>query len=587
MAENVLQGIGVSQGIYVGPAFCGLKMPRNIPRHLIAPDGIDKEIANLRAAAQSVYDAFMLARQHLPDTLSAHEDLIDAYLVICNDPKLLGEAVRRIETRRMSAAWALQESLDFITATFDQIREPYIRDRIQDVRLVAHKIMKRLLGVEEHGDGERGRGALVGYDLTPADTFGVSVESLAALVTEQGGSTSHTGIVAKNLGIPAVVGVLGLEEAIVSGDTIIVDGFAGTVTVRPSPAQEAACFQKAEQFDVFQKSMAAVAAFPAETKDGYPIRVQANMDTFSAIETVKASGAEGTGLLRTEFAYMARTALPTEDELYANYRNFAQGLYPDRLTIRTLDMGSDKTLEGLPSLDEPNPAMGMRSIRYCLRHQQVFRQQLGAILRASAYGNTAIMFPMIGSLKELALARSFLEEARQELMSQGIPYDRNMPVGLMIELPAAVFIADLLAREVDFFSIGTNDLIQYTLGVDRGNRHVAHLFQPMHPAVIRSIKFVVDKAHEAGIKVSVCGKMAANPYCIPLLLGMQVDALSMAAQSVPLAKQLVRRVDIPGCRSLLDAALVARDTEGIRRLALDYAWRHFAEYVPFFPSVAE
>lgn len=580
MAEAILQGIAVSSGVAMGSCFYLNRRLARPDRFFISPGEVAAEVERVKRSIEAVSCSFKEARTKIPEHLPDHKEIIDSHLLICKDPKLLEEIERHISQEYMNAEWALEESVEIIAAIFRKIGADYIRERIQDVRLVAEKILRHLMGVEENL--REIEGIMLAYDIGPADILEVDTSELLAFVTEQGGSTAHTGIVARGLRIPAVVGVVGLENIVKPGQKLIVDGFSGKVLVEPNEAEIKEYCNKADNFSVFQELIGSNATLPAETKDGHIVKIMANIDQTSDSVDVKSNGGEGAGLVRTEFGFITRSSTPTQDELFFDYKRLVEELAPGNVTIRTFDVGSDKKFAGYDPLDEANPALGLRSIRYCLRHQHLFRRQLRAILRASAYGNVSIMFPLITSLKEYKLARSLLDEARQELDAEGVAFDPETPVGVMIEAPAAVMIADILADDVDFFSIGTNDLIQFTLAVDRGNRHVAHLFQPLHPAIIRSIKRVADMAHEKNISVSVCGEMAGDPYSIPLLLGMPVDALSASVRTLPLVKHIVRNSSMDQCRALLDEALRARDSYDIQNLMLEYTFNYYPHDVPFF-----
>ncbi|MDR0339195.1 MAG: phosphoenolpyruvate--protein phosphotransferase [Desulfovibrio sp.] len=584
MARAVLHGIAVSTGIAIGKGFFLNRGPVSVRHELVPLDNVEAEAARLSEALARVAADFEQARDQLPAELKGYIDLLNSHLLICTDPKLGDEAARHIREQRMNAEWALEESITVIVESFSRLPSPYIRDRIEDVRMVADRILQRMGGNAPPPATGKERGILLAYDLTPADAMGIVPSRVFSFAVEQGGKTSHTGILGRSLRIPAVVGVSGLGDEARSGDLIIVDGLRGQILVDPDEEELAEYTQLQAQFEEYEKSIRAHALLPAETEDGQRVAVLANIESAAEAKAMLASGGEGVGLVRTEFGYITRISLPTEEELYAEYAALAAALAPRKVTFRTLDLGGDKIFSGRKKLDEINPALGMRAIRYCLRHQDIFRTQLRAILRASAQGNVALMFPLISGLGELRLAKSILNEAKQELSADNIPFDADMPVGIMVELPAAVLVADALAKEVDFFSIGTNDLIQYSLGVDRGNRHVAYLNQPLHPAVVRSIKQVVDMAHKEGISVCVCGEMAADPYCLPILLGMPVDELSLAPQSIPAIKHFIRRSSGQSCASLLTHALSAPTVHSINNMARQSVYRRFPEDVTFFVS---
>jgi phosphotransferase system enzyme I (PtsI) len=425
------------------------------------------------------------------------------------------------------------------------------------------------------------------HDLTPADTLALEPSRIIALVTEMGGQTSHTGILARSMHIPCVVGCIDLEECVQDGDLVIVDGINGVIVVNPHETELAAYINRRQEFRLYEKRIRVNSAYPAETEDGVPVPVYGNVENGQETALLKALGGEGIGLFRTEFGYLSRRDLPTEEEQFEEYKAAVQAMSPHMVVMRTLDSGADKMIGQRRVLEEANPALGMRAIRYCLRHQDIFRRQLRAILRAGVYGNAAVMFPMISGLDELRQAKSILSEVRQELDNEGISYSRKVPVGTMIELPAAVMISRALAREVDFFSIGTNDLIQYSLGVDRCNKYVSYLFKPLHPAILRAIKYAVDMAHAEGITVCVCGEMAADPYCLPVLLGMGVDALSMTPQHIPFVKNLIRRSNVEEFRLLLRSIFSQGTPEDILRLVSQNVYARFKDELTFFASMTD
>ena len=584
MARAILHGIVVSTGIAVGKVFFLNRAPDSVRHELVPLETVHNEADRLQKAIDCVAAEFAEARSRLPQGLRLHADVLDTHLLICRDAKLGGEAVRRVREQRMNAEWALEESVARIADDFNRISSPYIRDRIEDVRLVADRILQCLAGsYGQPATGEE-RGILVAYDLTPADVIGLSAERIFSFAIEQGGKTSHTGILARSLRIPAVVGLSGLGKEVADGELIVVDGIKGQVVVGPDEAELADYLTLQAQYAQYETRIRNHALYPAETEDGQRVAVLANVEGVAESETVLASGAEGIGLVRTEFGYITRSVLPTEEELYLEYAALAEAMAPRKVIFRTLDAGGEKAFSGWNTLDEANPALGLRGIRYCLRHQDIFRSQLRAILRASAHGNVALMFPLISGLAELRVAKSILNEAKQELATDAVMFDPDVPVGIMVELPSAVMIADMLAKEVDFFSIGTNDLIQYSLGVDRGNRHVAYMHQPLHPAIVRAIKQVVDMAHRAGIAVGVCGEMAADPYCLPILLGMAVDEISLAPQSIPAIKHLIRHSSAHECHELLKHALSAPTVGFINNMVRQSVYSRFPEDVSFFVS---
>lgn len=584
MARAILHGIAVSTGIAIGKGFFLNRAPGTVRHELVPLAGVEAEAVRLQSAVGRVAADFTEAREQLSEGQRLHAEVLDTHLLICRDPKLGEEALRHIREQRMNAEWALEESVARIADDFSRIGSPYIRDRIEDVRLVADRVLQCLTGsVGTSATGDE-RGILLAYDLTPGDVIGLRPDRIFSFAIEQGGKTSHTGILARSLHIPAVVGLSGLCEEAAGGELLIVDGIAGKVVISPDEAELADYLALQGQYADYEQRIRTHSLLPAETEDGQRITVLANVEASVEAEGIIASGAEGIGLVRTEFGYITRSVLPTEEELYAEYAALVEAMAPRKVVFRTLDVGGEKLLVGRKPLHEANPAMGLRGIRYSLRYQDIFRTQLRAILRASASGNVALMFPLISGLAELRAAKSILSEARQELDADNVPFDEDMSVGIMVELPSAVMVADLLAKEVDFFSIGTNDLIQYSLGVDRTNRHVATMHQSLHTAIVRAIKRVVDMAHKAGIAVSVCGEMAADPYCLPILLGMPVDEISLAPQSIPAIKHLIRHSSAEECREILTQALSAPTVGFVNTIVREAVYNRFPEDVSFFVS---
>lgn len=584
MAKAILHGFPISSGLATGTSFFFNKRPGPVPHIFIPRSAITKEIQRFKEAVETVIQNITDVIASLPEGFGAHKDILDTHALICQDPNLYAETIRRIQERRMNAEWALQETLSTLATSFKKINTPYIKERLQDIHLVCGKIIQALQGARIFSPLPGDTPVLLAHDISPEETLDLSRNAVLAFVTEQGGPTSHSGIIARSLGIPAVVGVRGLEDEIKDGSFVIVDGFSGKIFVDPNPDEVESCKEKAARFQEFHQKLVCNASFPAETIDGYKVNVFANIDVSPEAKEVLEIGGEGIGLVRTEFAYIAHGAVPEEDELYRSYSHLAKLFSLHPVTFRTLDVGADKLLNVRRENDEENPALGLRAVRFCMRHQDIFRSQLRAVLRASAHGRLSLMFPMISGLEELRTVRSILNEAKQELDAEGISFDADIPIGIMLELPSAVFMAPELAREIDFFSIGTNDLIQYMMGADRGNPNVAYLHQPFNPAVLRAIKYVVDTAHETGIPVSICGEMAANAYCIPLLLGMPVDTLSVSTQSIPLVKHIVRHSQMHECRDLLATALASNSSRHIKNLVMELVYNRFSADVAFFPA---
>ncbi|MCJ2166142.1 MULTISPECIES: phosphoenolpyruvate--protein phosphotransferase [unclassified Pseudodesulfovibrio] len=588
MADTILTGIPVATGIAIGKAFfVNRNHMAHLPRHTVPAALVPEEIKQLHGAFKDVETELTAIRKLVPEELKSHSSLIDTHLMMLKDPKLSGAAEQYISSLGLNAAWALEKAVADQDAAFEAIKDQYIRERMQDVRVVADKVQTKLMGVKTDRTAISGRAIIMAHDLSPADTVELQVDRIMAFATVRGGKTSHTGIMARSLGIPALVGVDKLEDFIRDGDLVIIDGLTGKIVVNPTESELADYNERAAQFETYTRKIKRQCHLPAETFDGSRVQVQANIELVEEVAAVLDNGGEGIGLYRTEYAYLNRNTLPSEEELTEKYIDLAAIMSPRKVVFRTLDLGSDKFISTFGELNETNPAMGLRAIRFCLKNPQLFKTQLRAILRASAYGNVSLMFPMISGVKEIRQAKAWLAQAKAELRREGVAYDPDMPVGTMIELPAAVMIADFLAQEVDFFSIGTNDLIQYSIGVDRTNHHVSYLYQPLHPATLRAIKLVVDAAHQAGIEVSLCGEVASDPFCVPILLGMGIDSISMTPQAIPGIKRIIRQTNMHDCRLLLKDVLECRMVSRINHLVMNNIFKHFPEEVTFFSSLLE
>ena len=587
MARITLTGIPVSAGICVGRAvFVNRRYFHIIPRKNVPAHLVPVEVERLEDAFARMCRELEQARSKVPAELKEHASLIDTHLMISSDPKLLGAAMRMAQEGAITAEWALERAVDEIVRAFDAIDNPYIRERVNDVRLVAERIQALLMGHDKQDiRAIEDQVVLLAHDLSPADTVELDPGIILAMVTVTGGKTSHTGILARSLEIPALVGVDGIEENVADGDLVVVDGLKGQILVDPDEKEVARYNRLKTQFENYQAGILRTCGLPGETLDGFRVQVLANIELSEDVDHVLAYGGEGVGLYRTEYAFLNRQELPEEEELVEEYTSLARRMNPRKVVFRTLDVGGDKLPVFMGSMEEPNPALGLRAIRFCLRHQELFKRQLRAILRASAFGNASVMFPMISGLHEVRQARHLLWEARQELKREGLKFDPAMPLGIMVELPSAVMIADVLAREVDFFSIGTNDLIQYSLGIDRTNRNVSYLYQPLHPAVVRSIKQVVDSGHEAGIEVMVCGELASDPYYVPILMGMQVDGISITAHAIPGIKRIIRRATLDECKDLLRSVLGSDTVTKINRQVRKTIFDRFPEELVFYSSL--
>jgi phosphotransferase system enzyme I (PtsI) len=587
MASRTLFGIPVSAGVAIGRAYYLNKSHfSGTVRQTVDDADVPLEMERLTRAFEAALQELERILSLVPEDLKEHSAIIESHLMMLRDRKFRKRALDHISTAKVNAEWALERAVGDVQEIFAAIADEYLRQRMQDVRLVAERVLDKLVG---GGNGLKAithRAILLAHDLSPADTIELDVNKIMAFATAQGGKTSHAGILARSLQIPAVVGVEGLGDDLFEGSIIILDGFHGRIILEPDEDELARYTDLQLQFESYQATIMRSCHLPAETIDGYRVQVLANIELFEEVVAVNDNGGEGIGLYRSEYSYLSRDGMPSEEELTEIYMDMASLVAPKKLVIRTLDVGADKLMRSQAST-EANPALGLRAIRYCLKHRAVFRTQLRAILKASVLGNVSIMFPMISGLQELVEVKKFYREVQAEMHAEGICFREDMPMGIMVEVPSAVITADFLAREVDFFSIGTNDLIQYSLGIDRTNKDVSYLYQPLHPAIVRSIKWVVDSAHRAGIEVCLCGELASDPFCIPILMGMQVDSISLGPQAIPGIKRIVRQASMEECSALLKQVMASHSVARNNKLVREMIFRRFPEELMFYSSLLD
>ncbi|MBD3922022.1 phosphoenolpyruvate--protein phosphotransferase [Paenibacillus sp. PR3] len=578
--STTLQGTPASSGIAIGYA----KVLRtNIEPHVVSkiePAMAEAEAAKFDAAVSTAAEELDAIRTKLLEDGKAHEaEIFEAHAFLLEDEELVGAAREKITAELYDGVSAILETAKEVAEVLGAVDDPYLRERSADVLDVGRRVARLLSGEEAADAGQDAmagaggatgnRAILIAEDLTPSETAGLNASTVAGFATAVGGATSHSAIIARSGGFPAVVGIGESLRDIRNGQLVIVDGGAGLVLIEPDAAALAEYEARRSAEGGKQAEYEAFLDRPSMSADGVQVELVANIGSSADAKQAKLKGAEGIGLFRTEFLFMGRDTLPTEDEQYEAYRTVAEAFGADApIVIRTMDIGGDKELPLLELEKEDNPFLGYRAIRISLDRPELFKTQLRAILRASAHGNVKAMFPMIATLREWRMAKQLLEEAKQELSEAGIPFNPSMETGIMIEIPAAAMMADRLAREVDFFSIGTNDLVQYTMAADRMNPKLSSLSDPFHPAVLRLIDRVIAAAHAEGKWVGMCGEMAGNPLALPVLLGMGLDEFSMSAGSVTRARWLLARLDRERLQNLARAVLDVDDAADAKALVL-------------------
>jgi phosphoenolpyruvate-protein phosphotransferase (PTS system enzyme I) len=550
---KTFKGISASPGIYIGKIFLYLDEISQIPKYEIEPKDVEAELERFHSAADKAGNEIKTLQQQASDTMGSEESrLLDSHLLMLKDPEFVKRIEENLRSEQMNVEWVLYKTTKELVRMLESSQDTYLQERTIDIHDVAKRIHNHLLYRERISlvDIEENV-VLITHNLLPSDALTLNRSSVKAIAMDMGGRTSHTAILARSFEIPAVLGLSAITKYAHNGDEAIVDGNEGTVILKPDTETRTRYQKKMKEWQRREMQLLTLNELPAETKDGKHILLKGNIEVPDETESVIAHGADGIGLYRTEYLFLQPEGFPSEDVQFEEYSRVLHDMEgKGGVTLRTLDIGGDKVIPGLEGLDERNPILGWRAVRFCLSRKDLFKTQLRAMLRASVYGDLQIMFPMISGVEELDNVLEVLEEVKQELRKKSIAFKEELPIGIMIEVPSAALTADLLAKKVDFFSIGTNDLIQYTIAVDRGNEKIAYLYEPFHPGVLRLLKIVIESAHDASIPVGMCGEMAGYPLAAVLLLGLGLDIYSMSAFTIPEVKKIIRSVSMSEAEEL-------------------------------------
>lgn len=566
-----LRGIGVSPGIGMGEVSLSERVIFTSRREAIAADQVDDELKRLRRAIERTKGELVRIKTDIKEKMGEeHAFIFEAHLMILEDPSLLSSLEKVIREDKVKSEWALSRTNARYEQVFEAINDEYFKQRKSDISDVLAKIYRNLEMKKEKKEIPDRLKVLVAHELLPSEAASsLSRENVLAIALDMGGQTSHTAILARSLGIPAVVGLHNITLYVKNGDFIIVDGTDGEVIVNPPQVVRREFMSKREKYEKYRKDLQKTARLESKTLDGVPFVPMANIELPEEVNMARSYGAEGVGLFRSEFIYLQRTTLPTEEDHLAIYSRLAREAYPAPVYIRTIDIGGEKTLPQLKIEKEPNPALGLRAIRFSLRNRDMFRTQLRAILKASVKGNIRILIPMVTEIEEIFEVKMLLEEVKDDLRSRKERFDERIPLGTMIEVPAAAAMADHLLREVDYLSIGTNDLIQYCLAVDRSNEFVSYLYKPLHPAVLRLIRSVIQSAVKAGKEVTVCGEMAADPLSALVMFGFGLRTFSMNPISIPRIKKVLRSIELETVEKAVDEAMGLRSSQEIEECMIE------------------
>jgi phosphoenolpyruvate-protein phosphotransferase (PTS system enzyme I) len=579
MNKNLLlKGIVASQGIAIGKVFLVNQDHLELSHYNIATNKeIEKEINRFKKAIEESQSQLLRAKKDInKKKFKEAQYIIDTHILLLQDKVLMDNTIKIIKHEKIDAALALKKTIAGLRTHLAEINDEYMKERTSDIDYIEQRLLRNLAGIKRDIVAKiREKVIIVASDLSPADTANLNVNEVLGFTIDSGGRTSHTAIMARALKIPAVVGLKDITRRVKTGDTMILDGIHGVVIINPTADTLLKYNQKKAEYDEFEIGLLKHKDLPGETIDGFRVKLMANIEIMEELPSVLTYGAEGIGLYRTEFLYLNRKDLPSETEQFEIYKTVSQKIAPHPVTIRTLDIGGDKFMSHIDVAEEINPVMGLRAIRFCLKEVAIFKTQLRAIMRSSAFGKVKIMFPMISGIEEVRQIKIILSEVKKELQAEHKVFDPDIEIGIMVEVPSAASIADILAKEVNFFSIGTNDLIQYTLAIDRVNENVSYLYEPLHPAVLRLLRNIINAAHDNGIPVAMCGEMAGEPFYMPILLGLGIDELSMNVMALPRVKSVLRSLDYKQSQLVTDSIFKLSTAQEIETLLKKEVKKHF------------
>ncbi len=560
-----LKGIPASPGIVTGKAFLYIDDNPPIPKYDISSSSIPLELERFEEAQRKAIRELELLKQRTDGEMSQETmGVLDSHLMLLQDPEVKDRIVEAINIHKKNIEWVIHMTIQDYLEKLNHTSDPYLRERTADINDVTRRVLNHLMHRERISLSDIGEEViLVGKDLLPSEAIAMNKRMILGIALDEGGKTSHTAILARAFEIPAVLGLREITKHVHTGDEILIDGNRGIVILKPDQATKKYYLKTLEARTKKEVELLSLNELPAETKDGKLISLMGNIEVPEEVEALKGHGAEGVGLYRSEFLFLNPGRLPSEQMQYEAYRRVLEAMEGKTVTIRTLDLGGDKIIPDLVDTTEKNPLLGWRAIRFCLSRVHIFRTQLRALFRASIHGKLQIMFPMISGIEELTQSLELVDQVKKELRSEGIPFNEKVAIGCMIEIPSAALTSDILARKVEFFSIGTNDLIQYTIAVDRGNQRTAYLYDPFHPAVLRLIRMTVENAHAVGIPVAMCGEMAGDPLATVILLGLGLDELSMNAFSIPAVKKIIRSVSMAEAEELVGTVMEIRSGKEI------------------------